>query len=84
VREHYACIEEAGGAWIDLLGPYYEKQEAEALAREVAKTWGCIGPIAVQWAVRRNRRELWIVLGWGAAVMLGLVWAGVVEMYGVM
>jgi hypothetical protein len=80
-HEHYACVEEQGGAWIDLLGPYYEIEEAQRFAAQVVRTWAWTQPVTAEWGIRRNQRLVWVVVGWGGAIVLGFVWAFLVDLY---
>lgn len=81
VREHFACVEEVGGEWHDLVGMYYEPEPAAEVVRRVAATWGVTANPTVEWRVQRIMRQGWVVLGWGLAVLVGFVWATVVEIY---
>jgi len=79
--EYVACVEQSDGARIDLLGPYWTEEEARKVAAEVAATWGWPGEVKADRGVKPMRRQGWVIVGWGMAVVLGIVWAAVVEIY---
>lgn len=79
--EYVACVEQAGGGWMDLLGPYWKQEQAAKVAAEVAETWGWPGEVTAEWRVKRNPRLGWVIVGWGTTILLGFIWAAVVEIY---
>lgn len=81
VTECHVAIEQSDGAWLDLLGPFENQQEAATLAAEVAATWSWPGEVTAEWRVKRNLRLAGVIVGWGTAILLGFLWAAVVEIY---